>query len=75
MNKDTPIGKFWWLVGWYAAHYPSQRRGQATFNVLYEVRPDLSELIRGTVFDAFYQDSKLDVMCDWIERHWKEESL
>jgi len=72
-NSSTPIGKFWWLVGFYSCQHPEQGAGQTTFNVLFEVRPDLSEQIRGTVLDAFHERNstkKLDKMCQWIEENW-----
>lgn len=37
----------------YFAH-PEWRWGQTLFNVLHTVRPDLSERVRGTLFDPFY---------------------
>ena len=72
MDANTPIGKFWWLVGYYAAEHPEQRPGQATFNVLAAVRPDLSEQIRATELDPFYLADRLDATCQWIEKHWKD---
>lgn len=36
---------------------PSERMGQAYFNALREVRPDLASQITGTEFDPFYNDS------------------
>ena len=32
------------------------RYGQTYFNVLASVRSDLSEIVRGTVYDPFYED-------------------
>jgi len=72
MDSETPIGKFWWLVGFYSAHHPNERKGQALFNVLAKVRPDLSEQIRGTPFDPFYKDSVIESCSLWIEQHWHE---
>ena len=72
MNKDTSISKFWWLVGYSAHQHPEWRAGQNTFNVLFQVRPDLSEQIRGGSIDAFHSDGgpRLDAMCQWIEENW-----
>jgi len=73
--KTAPIGKFWWLVGYIQAHHEEWRVGQTMFNVLYEVRPDLSEQIRTTPLDPFYMDDastpEFQSVCDWIERNWK----
>lgn len=41
-------------IGDYRVTHPEQRAGQASFNVLVQLRPDLSEDIRGTVLDPFY---------------------
>ncbi len=76
--KDAPIGKFWWLVGYNQAQadismgHGNYRAGQNTFNVLFQVRPDLAERIRGSQLDAFHVDSgsKLTAMCEWIEGNW-----
>lgn len=51
-----------------------ERYGQAMFNHLCEVRPDLSEAIRSTVNDPFYlnspNDSRFDNFTAFIEKHW-----
>lgn len=70
MNSDTPIAKFWWAVGYRAAHATQERAGQNTFNTLMNCRPDLSEQIRSGPLDAFYDNTKLDAMCEWIEANW-----
>ena len=69
-QADMKLRQFWWCVGYYAANHPEERRGQATFNVLYRIRPDLSERIRGTALDAFYKNERLDAMCLFIEEEW-----
>lgn len=46
--------QFWMRVVKYQAQWPSQRLGQAAFNVLCEVRPDLAEKVRGSGIDPFY---------------------
>lgn len=68
--KTAPIGKFWWAVGYSARMHPEYRSGQNTFNVLAALRPDLSEQIRGTELDAFYDIKRLDAMCKFIEENW-----
>lgn len=47
------------------------RRGQTYFNVLAEERPDLSERIRGSALDPFYDDSRLDSFLPWVAEHWQ----
>lgn len=39
----------------------SQRKGQEAFNLLYRFYPSIAEQIRGGEFDAFYDDSKLEL--------------
>ena len=45
-----------------------QRKGQATFNAVYDVDPALADSLRGTELDCFYNDSKIgqfmQVVCD-----------
>lgn len=50
---------------------PDWRRGQAFFNVLHRVRPDLSERIRGTVIDPFYGDSVIPEFLASVENDWE----
>lgn len=38
--------------------FPSWRKGQAYFNYLYQLHPDVADKIRGTEFDPFYADHK-----------------
>lgn len=35
------------------------RKGQKAFNDLYQVDPDIANLIRGTINDPFYNDKRL----------------
>ena len=46
------------------------RIGQAYFNVLDEVRPDLANSIRGTVHDPFYRDAILPHFLAIIAGEW-----
>ena len=48
----------------------NQRRGQAFFNNLHEVRPDLAERIRMLDLDPFYADSHIPVATAWLRTHW-----
>lgn len=46
------------------------RWGQCFFNLLYEVRPDLSEQIRGSALDPFHVDAKMAETLKWCEQNW-----
>lgn len=50
-----------------------QRDGQWAFNCLFFNRPDLSEQIRGTILDPYYNDDFLPQFWIWVEQHWDDE--
>lgn len=50
---------------------PSWRTGQTAFNILVQVRPDIAEMVRGSLYDPFYQDSRLAGFYDFVLRHWE----
>lgn len=53
--------------------HPEWRLGQTYFNVLYEVRPDLSDgkqAIRASAIDPFYQDHLVAVFLVDVARRW-----
>lgn len=52
------LHEFYAAVTRYHTKHPEERAGQALFNVLYKVRPDLSEKIRGTKQDPFHATNK-----------------
>lgn len=47
-----------------------ERKGQAFFNELLVVRPDLADKVRGTPLDPFYQDSRLEEFLLFVARNW-----
>jgi hypothetical protein len=49
---------------------PEWRTGQTYFNVLYQVRPDLSEAIRCTNLDPYHNDTRLPAFLHWVETMW-----
>ena len=69
-------------VGAVKAQYPSWRYGQTYFNVLVEVRPDLTDgrtsgmkqgfPIRGSSLDPFYNDLLVPDFLREVERAWNE---
>lgn len=44
----------------YHKAYPEQRKGQAFFNVLHHMYPEVANKLRGTDKDPFYRDELLD---------------
>lgn len=46
------------------------RAGQCYFNTLWEHRPDLSEPIRGTALDPFYDDGKVPDFLVAVGERW-----
>lgn len=56
------------------ARREGERYGQAMFNHLCSVRPDLSEKVRGSDMDAFYveklSDPRWDRFVEYIEKNW-----
>lgn len=55
-----------------SARQTLQRDGQFAFNLLCDVRPDLSEQIRGgTDLDPFYRDENLPAFWEWLRNNWE----
>lgn len=52
------------------------RYGQALYNVLSEIRPDLSGFIAGTTLDPFYKNEfeELQPFFTWIHNQWSKKS-
>ena len=59
------LHEFWKLVDETTKKNPSWRYGQAAFNVLCDVRPELSERVRGSIADPFH------VQKDRNNGHWQ----
>lgn len=56
---------------------PQWRYGQALFNTLSAVRPELAEQVRGTHVDPFYATKrdviKLDKFGAWVNARWNDQ--
>lgn len=60
------------VVRWMGEHQ-DWRYGQTYFNVLYELRPHLSEQIRGVYgLDPFNDDRIVDKTREWLTVHWDD---
>lgn len=59
--SDTPNEAKWRKIIYKADDYyqEGQRIGQAYFNALYDVEPEIADQLRGTDFDCFHEDSNL----------------
>jgi hypothetical protein len=49
--------------------HPTWRTGQAYFNALYTLYPEVADAVRATDADPFYQDSRLDAFFEAILAH------
>lgn len=86
-NTKTFISlmSYWRGVKEYKKNNPHQRWGQSACNYLYEVRPDLSNKIRGSSIDPFYlkdaDGGNVSFTDKWIDfklyvnRHWYEDYM
>lgn len=65
---------YWQRVAEAMRDYPNWRFGQAAFNVLSALRPDLSEPIRGQASDPFHyrggEDDSLKGFVAYLENNW-----
>ena len=52
------------------AKHPEWRLGQTAFNVLWELRPDLSEQVRATEIDPFHSTARLPQFFAWVQERW-----
>jgi hypothetical protein len=50
----------------YGFQFPDHRSGQAAFNTLHRVAPELADKIRGTTLDPFHKTDLLDEFFDWL---------
>lgn len=65
------LEEYFQAVQEYRAANPGQRVGQAFFNVLCQVRPDISERVRGSYRDdPFHDDAKLPEFLEAVTRGW-----
>jgi hypothetical protein len=46
--------------------YPDWRSGQALFNSLHQLYPDIADKIRGTFCDPFYQNGRIAIALERI---------
>jgi len=50
---------------------PGERLGQAYFNALQDVRPDLAAKVRANGLDPFYEDERLSAFLSYLSKVWE----
>ena len=71
MNRNTfDIEEFYWYIGEMREVYTEWRPGQAWFNCLVDIRPDLAERIQGTGLDPFHDDKRIRTLDAWLKMNW-----
>jgi hypothetical protein len=60
MTKSGTINEFYEELSKYMDENPSQRKGQATFNLMYILHPKEADVFRGGANDPFNNSSKSD---------------
>ena len=55
---------------YYGENRHDLRFGQAVYNVLATVRPDIAEQLRGNKLDPFYKESVSDEVWSFIKSKW-----
>jgi len=74
LRGTLPFSYFQQEVKEQFAKNPNWRLGQTAFNVLYEQRPDISEQIRATDIDPFYNDSRLPKFFEKVADLWEKRN-
>ena len=47
---------------------PALRKGQSLFNALHDLNPELANSIRCGDIDPFYDDSRISLFLDWLDK-------
>ena len=71
-QNQEPISYHGYLDLVRLAHdaHPQWRAGQALFNVLHRIRPDLSERVRATKLDPFNRDTRNPAFLNFVKENW-----
>lgn len=69
----SPFDEFQVLVFSYRLDNPAQREGQAAFNALFAVHPEIAERVRSDFrVDPFDDDDRLPAFMAFVRRHLDE---
>lgn len=55
---------------YYSKNRPDYRLGQAVYNKLVEVRPDVAKKLLGTDLDPYYKNSVTTDVWEFIHKNW-----
>lgn len=47
--------------------YPEWRYGQAVFNTCHSLFPEIADSLRGTEYDPFYEDTRVEAFLQQVE--------
>jgi hypothetical protein len=72
MEKHT-IEDLHYFVDECLIEYPRWRKGQAYFNCLWDMDPELADELRGTYKDPFYKDDRIPEFLKVVEERWNKE--
>lgn len=64
----TPLARY--VVAARDVDDPAQRAGQWAINALLIARRDLAAQVRGSEFDPYADDSRLELFFEWVENNW-----
>lgn len=53
--------------------HPEWRVGQAYFNILHRLHPEVADAVRGTSKDPFYNDTRIPAFLDEVAAYLEEE--
>ncbi len=70
MPEPSSLDDYLEAVATARAAHPEWREGQAFFNTLQVMRPDLGQSVVGSAIDPFHLDGNLRPFLDWLDDAW-----
>ena len=70
ISPNISYEEFLALVEKYEKAVSEWRPGQAYFNMLTSARPELAELIRGTIHDPYHKDAVSEQTHQYVKSKW-----
>ncbi len=56
------------VCGKFQKDHPYLRYGQVIFNYVYSLYPEVANKIRGSEYDCFYEDEKVDFFLELVKK-------